>query len=81
MHSVKFIDSLHQLIKDGPTCKYDEAIAGFSVAEDAPSQQHVLVGQGVFLLSPVEGTTETIQLVVGGLTHYFTFPTKISKRI
>lgn len=58
---------------DTPTCKDDQAIAGFRVAEDTSSQQHVLVGKGVFLVSPVQRPTETIQLVVGRLTHHLAF--------
>lgn len=52
------------------TCKNDQAVAGLCVAEDAASQQHVLVAQGVFLVSPVQSPTETVQLVVGRLTHH-----------
>lgn len=42
------------------TCKDNQAIARLRVAEDTSSEQHVLVGQGVFLLSPVESATEAI---------------------
>lgn len=55
------------------TCEDDEAVAGLRVAKDASSQQHILVGQGVPLVSPVQRPTETIQLVVRGLAHHLTF--------
>lgn len=52
------------------TCKNDQAVAGLGVAEDAATQQHVLVAQGVFLVSPVQSPIEAVQLVVGWLTHH-----------
>lgn len=52
------------------TCKNNQAVAGLRVAEDAASQQHVLVGQGVFLVSPVQSPAESVQLVVGRLAHH-----------
>ena len=55
------------------TCEDDQAVAGLRVAKDTSSQQHILVGQGVLLVSPVQRPTETIQLVVRGLAHHFTF--------
>lgn len=55
------------------TCKDHQAVAGLCIAEHTSSKKHVLVGQGVFPLSPVQSATEAIQLVVGRLTHYFTF--------
>lgn len=54
-----------------PTCKYNEAIAAFRVAQYAASEQHVLVAEGVFTVFPVQSPTETVKLVVWRLTHHF----------
>lgn len=58
--------------KHTQTCKNDEAVARLRVAQDAPSQQHVLVGQGILLLPPEQSPREAIQLVVWWLTHHLT---------
>lgn len=53
------------------TCKDDQAEAPLRVPQHTATQQHVLVAQGKFVLLPVEGATEFVQLVVGGLTDHF----------
>ena len=52
------------------TSEYDEAVACLSVAQDAASQQHVLIGQDAFNVPPVQRPREAVQLVVRGLTHH-----------
>lgn len=59
-------------VKHPQTCKNDQAVAGLCVAQDTPSQQHVVVGQGVLLVPPEQSPGEMIQLVVWWLTHHLT---------